>query len=227
MQNSRKLRRVSTSENRESCTFSLKYAPLFSRACTFVARLLEKYQRSRRAVGLARILVEPGAPIALRQFHFKLKLQISPQFVSNNFATPPENLQYAVSDNRPAPQVLIRHDDGVADQSLARGMDRIFARITGPILSARIRSGNPITFRRDFPLSPVPRVFVRSSNALNETGVPTEVGTDLRRAGERQTSQLRSAAPDFAPEQVTRLTDHVLQAIDSRIVAQRERWGKL
>jgi len=227
VQNSRKLRRVSTSEKSASRALSLKYALLFSRACTFVSRLLEKYQRSRRAVGLARILVEPRTLNALGQFHLKVKLQISPQFVSNNFLTSLENPQNETSVNWRAAQVLVRHDDGVADRSLARGMDRIFARITGPILSTRIHSSNPTTFLRDFPLRPVPRVFVRTSHALNETGVPTEVGRDLRRTAERQTSQLKSTAPDVAPEQVTRLTDQVLQAIDRRIVAQRERWGKL
>lgn len=227
MQNYKKLRRVSTSEKSASRALSLRYALLFSRACTFVTRLLEKYQRSRRAVGLTQILVEPRTLIALRQFHFKVKLQISPQFVSNNSLTSPANPQNEASGNWRAAQVLVRHDDAVAARSLARGTDRIFARIAGPILLTRTHPGNPTTFLRDFPFRPVPRVFVRSSHALNETAVPSEVGRDLRRAAERQTSQLRSAAPDFAPEQVTRLTDQVLQTIDRRIVAQRERWGKV
>ncbi len=228
MQNSRKVRRVSRPVKSASRALSLKYALLFSCRCNFVARLLEKYQRSRRlAIGLARILIEPRTPVAFRQFHFNVKLQTSPQFVSNSFLTSPANPQNEASGNWRAAQVLVRLDDAVVARSLARGTDRIFARITGPILSARIHSGNPTTFLRDFPLRPVPRVFVRSSHTLNETAVPSEVGRDLRRAAERQTSQLRSAAPDFAPEQVTRLTDQVLQAIDRRIVAQRERWGKV
>jgi hypothetical protein len=80
----------------------------------------------------------------------------------------------------------------------------------------------------DFPLArPVPRVVRRPTPASGPDDLRLTAETPMTRPGPRPVvaSRTNSAAP--SPIDVNRLTDQVIQTIDRRIVAQRERLGRV
>ncbi len=228
MQISKRFRWVSTpgkSACRASCPKALV---LFSSTGQFLARLLEKYARSLRFPGsLARIFLLPRQPLALRRFHSSVKIHISPQFVSNGFFTLAASSGDEATRNRRSPQILARWNDRAQARNAAPPAIRVFAGVAGPVHSARMSDSNPPSVISVSSVCPVTRVLLRTARPINETEVSTEVGKEERRPAEKQIQQSRVAAPYFGPQQITHLTDQVLKAIDRRIVAERERWGRL
>jgi hypothetical protein len=82
--------------------------------------------------------------------------------------------------------------------------------------------------RADLPLArPVPRVVRRPHTELapDDRGLSAETAMTL--PGRRPVVASRMDAPAPAAIDVHRLTDQVIQAIDRRIVAQRERLGRI
>lgn len=109
----------------------------------------------------------------------------------------------------------------------ARGT-RIDAVATPDSLTARSshNASSPGT-RADLPLvRPIPRVVRRPRTELapDDRGLFAETAMTL--PGRRPVVASHTNAPDPAAIDVHRLTDQVIQAIDRRIVAQRERLGR-
>jgi hypothetical protein len=110
----------------------------------------------------------------------------------------------------------------------ARGT-RIDAVITQASLTARSLNGAPSSgMSANLPLArPVARVVRRPVTEL----APKEHGplaeTPMPLPGRRPAVVTRTNPPAPAPVDVHRLTDQVIQAIDRRIVAQRERLGRV
>jgi len=224
VQISRKARGVATVKENRPRASAPKRAPFLSRAQCFAARLLRKYESTRhRPNDVAGVFLQSRRLIALRRFHASLRINILPRFLWNGSITVMAGPKSGPSYERRSPQFFGRREDVLVSPSLASVVEYASGRAMEPVNPARMASSN----RSAVAVHPVPRVFLRPSLPQSETGVLTEVKKEERRSGEKQIPQVRFAAPDFAPEQITRLTDQVLQTIDRRIVAQRERWGRL
>jgi hypothetical protein len=82
--------------------------------------------------------------------------------------------------------------------------------------------------RADLPLArPIPRVVRRPVTELAPENPGAPVETPMTLSGRRPAVVSRTSPPAPAPVDVHRLTDQVIQAIDRRIVAQRERLGRI
>lgn len=228
MQNFKNFRRGSISGRSANRRPWVERSGVFSSARRFVVRLLEKHEISPRLPGgLARIFLRPVAPLTVRPFHSSVGIHFSPQFNSTDFTIFLDNQRNDASRGWRAAELPQVRDEGSATRSLARCLERVFAHVGGPFPSSGVYSVNPAAVVTHPATCPVPLVFLRSSHPLSESRSPEEVKQDDVGKLQKQISQLKSTVPEFAPEQVTRLTDRVLQAIDQRIVAQRERRGRL
>lgn len=227
MQNYKKVRQVLHSVKRSRPVTSQNHLVLLSRANHFLVRLLKKFERSIRCPSeFARIFLQFRPPLAVRRLHSIVKVHVAQQFISNDFSILGENPRNDGSYQCRVVHFAIGRDDAEA-RCLSRPIDSVFVRLAGPRPSARTYSDNSAAVPRDLAVRPVPLVFLESSHPLNEAGIPAEVGKEERRTSGREIPQPRISPPDLAPEQVTSLTDQVLQSIDRRIVAQRERWGRV
>jgi hypothetical protein len=101
--------------------------------------------------------------------------------------------------------------------------------------SVRQRPGTaalPVT-RADAPAAslaqPAPRLLYRPPSAATVSEAGQAPVAFPRDAAPRQPlpAQRASLAPELAPADINRLTDQVIQAIDHRIIAQRERLGRV
>src|SRR3989442_8023104 len=174
--------------------------PLFSPTRDFLTRLLKKLERSARLHSrLTRIFLQPRTLLTIRQFHSIVKVHISPRLISNDFATLVASPRNEASHKWQTAQIIIRPSDGAETRGVSRRMVRVFARLAGPSLSARVYSDNVAAAHRDSAMRPVPLVFLRSSHPLDGAGVPTGVGAGDRRAGGKEIPQPRICASDLAP----------------------------
>jgi hypothetical protein len=79
------------------------------------------------------------------------------------------------------------------------------------------------------PLRPVPRVVHRAASIVVSPETATSA-PEAQRAASRNPFPMagnRSQTSDFPPIDLNRLTDQVVQAIDRRIIAHRERMGRI
>jgi len=84
------------------------------------------------------------------------------------------------------------------------------------------------------PVKPVPRVVRRPAVVTIADGQPLTPATNVAVSGQRPvvtsgTGQAGRGQPamNLGPMDINHLTDHVIQAIDQRIIAQRERMGRI
>lgn len=76
-------------------------------------------------------------------------------------------------------------------------------------------------------MEPVPKVFRRAKPIVNESGISSPSGHGARATPQEDKPVTKLASPLAAAIDVNRLADQVIQTIDRRIVAQRERMGRL
>jgi len=199
----------------------------FSRTLHFLGVLIKKFARSARFDSwLNRIFVQPRSLLVVRQFRPIVKFHLSPRLEYGAF-TRFEGITRNQTEHKWLALQVIKGPESADSKRASRGMEGVFARQARPIRSTMSYWDNVAAILSKSPPRPVPLVFLRSSHPSNGEGIPAAAGTKYDVAMEKQVPQSRFAGFDFAPEQITRLTDQVLQTIDRRIVAQRERWGRV
>lgn len=210
---------------------SQNHLALFSRARRFVARLLTKFERTIHIIrGSARIFLQPRRPLSVRPVHSITKIHLLPQLILNDFTLGLANSRNGAPRKWRAGEMLAAPNYGAAPQKLGDPVERVFTPQAVPVSATKLRSLSPEAPTRDRVLPPAPLVFLHSAHRPRETGISAGPGTEEHRPTARQIPQSwqsRTSSLEAEPEQVARLTDQVLQAIDRRIVAQRERRGRL
>ena len=130
-------------------------------------------------------------------------------------------------------QRSIEHVDRILREQLVHSLSARGTRIDAvtaqgsPTVSGLNKASSP-GMRADLPLArPVSRVVRRpvAEPAITDRALTAE--TLMMLPGQRPVVVSRTNPPAPAPIDVNRLTDQVIQAIDRRIVAQRERLGRI
>ena len=190
----------------------------------FVWQMVERYEKwSQRVFGPSMIFLEPTETVLHNHAHQHVRMEVSTHLA---FAGVFQRLSLAaaLAGRSEHEQLSAMPASGARAQTNAvrvcEFVHRVFARGERDELVSPMR-----TDRR-----PVLRVFARSTAAPsgNDAPWPSALMPGVRQAGEPLAASTKVQTPQIAAaHDVTRLADQVLKVIDNRIVAHRERLGRL
>ena len=198
-----------------------------------VWKMLLRYQHAfERIFGPSLVFLSPPAAVISNHSHRHWMIEVSPRLV---WAEPFERLSLArrLSDQN-ANEMSSRLVSKAGRQPIAGSQTCDFARMvfdrTAPQEpTARGRRGEQVAPWWGSARPPLLRVFSRPS-APTMRGQAEALALANSVVGSRSRPCLPSAQPPGAPSQpsdMARLADQVLEVIDRKIVAQRERFGRL
>lgn len=176
------------------------------RTAAFVRALRQRHQAETAVIPhLNRIFLRPRPPLSLT--YHQARVHLAPRLTLTVLRSP--------SPTTPAPPIL---------QVSTRGR-----RVAPVPVSQRLTAPTPARSHSEVlspTYAPVPLVFHKPNVVLAEEGLPFAAGTSHRR------SSVPAPLPMVAdtgtpPIDVQNLADEVIQTIDRRIVAQRERLGRI
>jgi hypothetical protein len=214
--------------------------------CRGVAGRLRRRPLATRPLEL--VTLRPARPVLLShnttRFRFAPRIELS--FARGALAEPGPAAERATSPNgtiqsspalkshriRTADQVRPLHGTRPIPHRILTRRERVEPSPTaGPAAVLQANAAADASGPASVPsLSPAPLVVVRSPAAAAETGHPAGPGTPPDRAQieprDRGWGPLTPAAPP-APHDLDRFTDQVIDAINRRLIAYRERTGRV